>query len=467
VLWIAALVTLLFGSLGVAGFLWMRSDALATLTQFTGQPERDTVAALEQWRSARSGDDFEDGEGARTPDASVAHFKLINGATLKLEQASLVRFKRSVDSRRLRVDVGVGEAEIRSGVGPITLDSEFGPIVLDANSTITLTRNGAQLNVGVELGSIQISGRTVGAGDSVQLEIGGIVLDPPAAKAIATAAPAATAEEPQAPELVVGNGLSRADIVVAPGDSFVVHDPSPPTAVGFRVADVCDGPARLIAGSQQTEAAAQANLRFDAGQHAYEVRCLNAPDVVAATGGVRVLQDAGTRRLPTFTPSAMVSTDGRRYTVMYQHKLPTVTVSWPTAPRADSYTLKIGGRSVKTSAPRHTFASLSRGTHHIVFTADTTPARQSRGTTIEVVYDTQAPAARVSGGPTGFTPGENVTITGQAMPGWEVSVAGRALDVDAKQQFTVDHDGAGPLPITFSHPTRGTHYYLRRPKTAP
>ena len=240
----------------------------------------------------------------------------------------------------------------------------------------------------------------------------------------------------------------------------MVHDPSPPTAIGFKLRGSCDGPARLTSGNLRTEAQGQANLRFGPGQHAYEVRCLDKPDEVAAQGTVRVLQDAGTKKLPTFAPTASVATDGRRYTVLYQHRLPTVTVSWPTAPQ-------IGGRSIQTKTPSYTLAALPRGRHTVVFSAASTPVRQSRSTTIEVVYDSQAPAARVSDPPLEFDPSGQVKIRGQALPGWSVSVGDQPLEVDGQNKFSTAVKGDGTIPIAFTHPNRGTHYYLRRPKAAP
>jgi hypothetical protein len=221
----------------------------------------------------------------------------------------------------------------------------------------------------------------------------------------------------------------------------------------------------LISGGQQTEAIGQANLRFDKGAHGYEVRCLDEPDVVRARGTVKVLQDSGTARLPAFAPTASVATDGRTYTVLYQHRLPKVTVNWPAAPEAETYTLKIGSKSISTSKPYYTFSSLNKGRHSIVFSAQTTPKRQSRATTIDVVYDSQAPTARVAEHP--LEADDGVRVSGQTLPGWNVSVGGEEVEVDAKQKFSVEVSGDDTVPITFSHPGRDTHYYLRRPKAAP
>lgn len=466
---VAGLVAVMFLALGFIGYRWIKNEPLATLVQFSGEAERDMSSSVEQWSPAKNSDKFKNGDGARTGENATAEFRLINGAKLKLKPASQIRFKDRNTSGKpgLGVDVSVGEADIESSAA-ITIDSEFGEIVLDANSAITMSREGGRLVVDVELGRIELGEerRAVAAGENLELELGGIVVDV-AAEADATAVPTATAppvEEP--PPLDVGDGVERADLSVSAGQSFVVHDPSPPTAIGFNLGTLCEGGARLTSGEKKTEARLKAKLEFGKGQHAYEVRCLDKPDVVVAQGSVRVLHDAGTRPLPSFTPKANVTTDGRRYTVLYQHRLPSVTVSWPTAPQASSYTLKIGGRTIQTQTASYTFNNLSRGTHQVVFAADSVPPRQSRTTTVEVIYDTQAPAARVSYSEAAPGSDDKLTLSGQALPGWNVSIGGKALEVDGSHSFKAEVDDTGEMPITFSHPTQGTHYYLRRPNNA-
>jgi hypothetical protein len=469
-LWaIVAGVVLLFALLAFVGFRLVGEPSLATLVNASGPTERDTRGTLEQWRAARAGDGFSAGDGARTLPGSVANFRLAGGAKLRLNPSSQIRFEKPDKSGRIKVDVDVGDANVESGDAPLTLESEFGPIELDGNSSIRLHRDGSRLSVSVELGTISLNDKTIAAGSGVELELGGIVVDiPTVAPSASAAAPAETAAPPAetaAVALAIGAGVPSADLVVRPGESFIVHDPSPPTAIGFRLSDVCKGPARLSAGAQATEALGQANLAFAKGQHRYEVRCLDEPGVVKAGGTIRVLEDAGTAQLPSFAPTASVVTDGRTYTVMYQHRLPKVTVNWPSAPEAASYSLKIGSRTITTQSPSYTFGSLPKGRHNVVFSAQTTPIRQSRATTIEVVHDTQAPAGRVSESSLGES--DSIRLSGQALPGWDVSVGGQELEVDASQKFSVEVPGEGTVPITFSHPGRDTHYYLRRPKTSP
>jgi hypothetical protein len=457
------LVTLTaFGLLGVLGYRLLRADALATLATLEGTAERDTAVQLHAWRPATPGDEFEVGDGARTADGAKARFELRGGASLVLNPASQIRF-RSSEQGRLSIAVELGSAEVESGANALSISSEFGELVLEAGGALRLLREAGQLMVEVELGQLQLASRRYLAGQALTLEFGGIVVEPaPSVSAEPTPPmPVASAIDPSK-RFDRGAGLDKAELSVRPGESFVVHDPSPPTAIGFSVDETCEGGARLRVGEQFTEGTGQLSLMFTKGNHDYELSCVAAPDRVVAKGNIRVLRDAGTRSLPTFTPSAEVTTDGRRYTVMYQHRLPRVTVSWPTAPAAPAYELKLGARTLRTTRPSYTFDGLPRGTHQVMFSADTQPARKSRATTIEVVYDTQAPPARLSEPSVVLGAANARTVTGQALPGWTVSVGGRPVALDPQQRFSVEVDGSATLPITLSHPRLGTHYYLRR-----
>jgi hypothetical protein len=461
------LVALLFLVLGVLGYRWATDRSLATLVDYSGQPERDVKKSVAQWSKASPGDKFYEGDGARTPPNAEAHFKIAGGSRLRLKPASQIRFLRNHKGKKgtIGLQVEVGEADVRTDEGMLSLDSEFGPILIEANSAVTLRRQGQNMVLNVDLGTIEIGNerRSLQAGQSVELEVGGIEVVEQATAVPPEPARKDTPEEPSV-SLDFGDGVNRYDLVVGAGATFVVHDPKPPTRIGFRVGNLCTGPARLTSGSLKTEAQGTVGLTFDQGRHGYEVRCMDSPDKVAAKGDLTILRDAGTRTLPAFAPSATVATDGRKYTVLYQQRLPKVTVTWPSAPEASGYTLTAGGRTISTSAPHHTFQSgaLPAGTHQVVFSANTDPPRKSRTTTVHVVYDTQAPAARVSDPPSGYASGSSVTVAGQALPGWKVSVEGKELEMDSQLRFSSQISAGSSLPIAFSHPTHGMHYYLRR-----
>ena len=58
------------------------------------------------------GDDFFEGDGARTPASSTAHFSLNNGAKLTLKPASQIRFQKKAGRKgALKLRVEVGEAD--------------------------------------------------------------------------------------------------------------------------------------------------------------------------------------------------------------------------------------------------------------------------------------------------------------------------------------------------------------------
>lgn len=464
---IAVVVFVFLVVLGAAGYHWASQGGLATLIEFQGSLERDSAGKFGQWIKAESGDEFYGGDGARTFESATATFRLLNGAKLSLKANSKVRFQNKAQKNAMGVTVEVGEADIQTTVGALIVDSEFGPIQIEANSKLALRRNGAQLGVEVELGSITLgeTGRRLIAGETVDIEIGGVLIEPQVGD-VASPQPSETDQELEL-QLDRGDGVSSSDLVVQAGDTFTVHDPAPPTRVGLDVAQLCRGKgARLTSGKQTTEAAAVTRLQFPAGRHEYEVRCLDDPGKVAKSGLIIIMSDAGTRNLPTFAPSANVSTDGRQYTVLYQHRLPQVIVTWPNAPQAGSYRLQIGSRTIATSTPNYTLSNLSRGTHQVTFSANSTPPRKSRTTTISVVYDTQAPAARVTIPPSGYAAGSTINVAGQALPGWTVSVKGKELEVDSQRRFSMKMTPDDSLPIAFSHPSLGTHYYLRRSKSS-
>lgn len=473
---IALVIFALFSGLAYVGYQWARNDALAVLTRLSNSTDRDRKASVGKWFQAKRGDEFSDGDGARTAKNAEAHFQLFSGAQLTLKPASQIRFgQKGAGRRAVGLTVEVGEVDVRTAERTLTINSQFGEVVIQPNSLIRLKRNGAQMLMRVEVGGLHLTRDDANplryaAGDTLTLAIGGIVVEEEKGDTEPTGAgapPAGKAEEES--ELELGDGLDRADLVLAPGESCTVHDPSPPTALGIRFAQACSGPARLTSGKLTTEAATQGNLLLPAGLHKYTVVCLDKPEEVAEKGTVRILKDAGTRTLPSFTPQANVMTDGRNYTVLYQSRLPQVTVAWPGAPTAAKYFLLVDGQSFTVDRPSRTLPSgrLQPGEHKLAFRAVTSPPRQSRTTTVVVKYDGQTPTARVSEPRGGFSQGGPVAFSGQALPGWSVSVDGNELALDGRRQFDTEVTPNGTVAIAFSHPKRGTHYYLRRPHKLP
>lgn len=391
---------------------------------------------------------------------------LLPGTGVQVKGRTVVELQRGSERATLGAGefvVGVpGGYLVQATRGPVRLSAQGATVEVPGGTIIAKEPNtSADIDVGtargslitVHLGRVTVRAREageVGAGENGVLS-------------------------PEGTLVVTGRGPEPPDLVVEGGDSFTVHDPRPPTVVGFRTRGSCPGGAVVTVGQQRwAEGVKTANVQLPTGRHAYEIRCLtpDGPAKVAAGGGtVVIVRDAGTAEIPKTAPTTQVNTDGRRYTVLYQHRLPQISVGWATAPAAASYTLVLSGArstTIRASAPTHSFAAgaLLDGTHSVYFEAATDPPRRSRTTTILVRYDNASPTASISGPADGlFEAGSSVSLAGTALPGWSVLVGGQEIAVDGQQRFRAEvqaPEDQAALPIMFRHPSRGVHYYLRR-----
>jgi NAD(P)-dependent dehydrogenase (short-subunit alcohol dehydrogenase family) len=124
-----------------------------------------------------------------------------------------------------------------------------------------------------------------------------------------------------------------------------------------------------------------------------------------------------------------------------------------------------GGRTRILPSPSssHVFdsGSLRDGEHRLTFLAG---GRRSATTVVRVRFDNAAPTAHIRE-PRGAVARGTVHVSGMAIEGATVSVAGTPLTLDGDRRF--DGDVGAPadldaLAIRFSHPRSGVHYYLRR-----
>jgi hypothetical protein len=282
-------------------------------------------------------------------------------------------------------------------------------------------------------------------------------------------------EDSEASAGAVQNGPAFHQLSTRAGESFVVHTPTVPVAVGFDFASKCKGEAQLeIAGGRQlSRAVGSANLSFGPGIKGYAVRCLGpngTPGKVVARGNVHVLVDSGTRKLPPRAPTSNIEADGRTYTIYYQNQLPEVEVRWANAPTQPSYQLELDGKAIELKAPEYLFRSgtLKDGKHALSFLAQ---GRRSRTTTVDVSFDNVAPKASLSSpDDRGFAPGDTVTVEGVALPTWKVSLEGGTIAMSGGDRFSGQVQTSAERPdiaVRLSHPRLGTHYYLRRASGTP
>ena len=269
------------------------------------------------------------------------------------------------------------------------------------------------------------------------------------------------------------DALSFADLELPSGVSATIHDPVPPSAVRFTFGDVCPsgGHVQLTHGSRPLRRGAGAQsvaLSVPPGSHRYELRC-EGERRAARSGQITVLADAATRSIASRPPSSALAADGRKYTVLYQNRLPLVSLSWPNAPLTTSVRLvhEFGGKSetLSLAQPRREFASgeLTEGHHVFHFEGG---GQVSRKTTVDIVFDNAAPRASLSLPPVlDAKPGDVVAVSGTALPGSQVWIEGVRAPLDAGGRFSASVALPGErhaLVIRLAQPGRGTHYYLRR-----
>lgn len=397
--------------------------------------------------------------------------ELAAGTALRLPAGTSVHLARGADRADLHgagefvVGEGAVLVETRAGDVHVAASAQDVEIIVPGGLIVARAQNGgseADVHIGqdggvlkVQRGSVSLNAadgnRELSAGDERRFALSSGNDEPGGA---------------------VEPGPDYANVSVRAGDSFTIHAPEVPVAVGFDTSARCPHDAVLElsgAGSKQrSRGHGTLNLLFQAGTRAYAVRCVGAngnPGTIVSRGVVTLLHDAGTRKLPPKAPASNVDCDGRSYTIYYQNQLPDISARWPNAPSAPRYTLEVDGKTTALEAPEHVFksGSLRDGTHHLSFQAK---ERRSRTTTVEISFDNAAPKASLAApDDRGFSPGASVAIEGVALRTWKVSVEGGTIAMDDADRFSGQVATSPEHPdiaVRLTHPRLGTHYYLRR-----
>jgi len=390
---------------------------------------------------------------------------LATGAELELGGDTTVRLERGDERATLR------------SKGRYVIAPHDGVLVATGHGALTAGSSGS-VRIEVPGGTIEVVPHGLA---SLQVDERATLLEVPARQALLESArgrQAISAGErarllPNGATSVEGRSLDYADVALPAGESVVIHDPRPPTALRFEFGSACAGFGllRLLSGSKQQSYAVGEHavaLPIRAGAYRYELRCGTA-ESVAAQGRVQVLKDSGTRRIAAHPPALTLQADGRDYTVLYQSRLPAITLVWRDAPASKELRLihEHEGQieTLTAGEPSHTFASgrLEEGRHVLHFEGS---GKLSRPTTINVTFDNAAPTATITTPPRArANPGELVKISGTTLSGWDVSVEGRPAQRDAQGRFSASVPWPGghrAVAVRLSHPERGVHLYLRR-----
>ena len=413
------------------------------------------------------------GASVRTPGASTftkvapGESSFAAGSTLKLAGGTSMDVKRGGEHATLRgagefviAEAGRSFIQTRGGGVAFASVSQDVQVAVPGGTIVVKTGSSADVRVDADAAKVSViagSAELRGPSGSEQLSAG-------EEGTLAT----------QGKTAVAGRGPGYVDFVAA-GGSFAVHDPKPPTAIGFATGSACPEGAIVDVGGKgklRSRGTGVVSVLVPPGSHKYQVFCVTGAGVsgqAAASGGVSVLRDSGTARIPRTAATTLVDTDGRNYTVLYQNILPKISVRWPNAPAAGSYTLSVsspGGKSESHSSgsPSWSFPSgaLREGAHRLTFDAG---SARSKTTTLELRFDNAAPTATLTSPPDGFAPGSTVTVAGVALEGWVISAGGKDLPLDGQQRFSGEvtaPSGERALAVQFVNPRRGVHYYLRR-----
>jgi len=158
--------------------------------------------------------------------------------------------------------------------------------------------------------------------------------------------------------------------------------------------------------------------------------------------------------------------------VLFQTRLPQLTLAWPSAP-PDASGLELhlesaaGERVIDSANAKRPLPSgtVQEGTYTFWYRAP--GGKQSPKTTLSVRFDNAAPTAQFfrtravgDAGPQGAIPVDGVTVDGA-----KVSVAGQPLAVDGHGRFRIDAaplEGDQAVAVRLEHPRTGIHYYVRR-----
>jgi ferric-dicitrate binding protein FerR (iron transport regulator) len=417
------------------------------------------------------------GAGASVKSPGATSFTKLKTGAAEIESGSTLRLANgtSVDVER------GGQRATLKGAGEFVIGESGKPLVFAQAGSVALSNEKASVSVAVRGGTIVAdlgSSATLNVkkdGTKVAVSAGTVHLSTDRGTEDLHAGQEGTVA-PKGETEVVGRGPGYVDFAAPAGGSFAVHDPSPPTAVGFAIGGACSGEAVVeLKGKAGTRSAGSGTVSIlvPAGSHKYEIHCAGPGGIdphAASSGTVAVMRDGGTARLPRTAASTLVDTDGRNYTVLYQSLLPKITVRWPNAPQSSGYTLDVaspGGTksSYSAGAPSYAFQSgaLREGTHRVTFASAST---RSKTTSIDIKFDNASPTATITSPANGsFGPGSAVTVSGVALEGWKVFAGGKELSLDAAQRFSAEAVVPGnerALAIEFVNPRRGVHYYLRR-----
>jgi hypothetical protein len=267
------------------------------------------------------------------------------------------------------------------------------------------------------------------------------------------------------------------DLRVPAGESFTIHDPKPPAAVQFQFDGKCpdggiieldrDGRFRT---SKVSSGRDFANLMIAAGSWSYRLRCTSGVGEggAVASGRVSLVRDDGRRPLPRIQGLNDIEADGRIWRISYQSAIPSLSLRVRNPGAAHKLHLASSGKeqTFDSSTPVITIPGnqLREGTYS--YWIDRDGAKQDKVSTLIIDFDQTAPQVYIESPTNGVAWSGDIDVRGAVLPGWSAAAQEVPIPIDKQRRFAAKvglPDGKA-LAIRLSHPQRGVHYYLRRPK---
>lgn len=485
---------------------------LATLIEAVGSVERGHGGS---YLPVPVGIAFSLGDAVRTGDASRARVKFATGSVLRLGERALVRLLAGQKGNEAALSAEFGEAEIeveRDGAGFFYLSTTLGFARLEPGTRVRLRASTQATRYDVLVGRATLLDATDqtawGAGEGLEIAIGGARVErykvdvgaaerlagPDAGAAAAPDARRAEAAPPAAQTVILEPNQIRAsiehpappvDVTVPAGETAVIHEPHGPVAVRITFEQVCAATGGIVetAGptgsfrrpAQRSTGKTNAVVVLKPGRHRYRVACGDGHGATA--GGTLMLKsDAGTAAIPRTPPRNTIDADGRKYTVLYQNRLPTLTFVWPRAAGTTDCVLHLETdgkeRVFATPGPRHTLPSgaIAEGSHRWWFSTPDGKTTSAQ-TPLVVRFDNAAATAQLQSPAEGAFPAEaSIEVAGIALEGSTATINGKPLAIDAHGRFhgQADRPGTGDraIAVRLESPRSGIHYYVRRTATA-
>ena len=267
------------------------------------------------------------------------------------------------------------------------------------------------------------------------------------------------------------------DFKVGVGETLTVHDPKGATAVQFGFGGKCaeggfiemdhDSRFRTAKVSAGKDAA---NLSVGAGSWAYRLRCSSASgdSAAVASGRIAVTRDSGNRALPKLPATNNIDADGRTWRISYQSVIPNFAIKYKGTDGALKLHLAAGGKE-ETFESSGTVVQvpgtkLKEGTYTYWF--DRNGVKDPQVSTLVIDFDNTAPQVYIEAPENGTAWQGDIEVRGAVLPGWTAAVDVITIPIDKQRRFSakVGKPAGQALAIKLSHPQRGVHYYLRRPK---